>query len=119
MPSVRVERAERPRVGDDDDVSRRVREQPSVIVDDRAARADEIDRAVCLMRRLDLVLRAVEDLDRPRAQDEQADRDADDDGEAADPDVEAGAAEVRRVDPGVRVQAARTIWGGSAYGCGG
>ena len=109
MPSVRVERPERPRIRDDDDVAGRVREQPSVVVDDRAARSDEVDRAVRLVRRLDLVLRAVQDLDRPRAQDEQADGDADDDREPADADVEAGAPEVRRVDPGVRVQAARAI----------
>lgn len=99
MPSVRVERAERSRVRDDDDVSRRVREQAPVVVDDRAARADEIDRAVCLVCRLDLVLRAVQDLDRPRAQDEQADGDPDDDRESADADEEARAAEVRRIDP--------------------
>jgi hypothetical protein len=96
---VRAEHAERPRIGDDDDVAGRVREQPAAVVDDRAARTDQVDGAERLVRGLRLVLRPVEDLDRPGAQDEQADGDADDDGEAADADEEARAAEVRRVDP--------------------
>src|SRR5947209_3191628 len=77
-----------------------------------------------------LVRRAVQDLDRPRAQDEQADRHPDDDREAADADIEAGAAEVRRVDARIGLEAtavrqvaregypAPWIWSGEAYGCG-
>ncbi|HEY2072035.1 MAG TPA: hypothetical protein VGG88_00530 [Gaiellaceae bacterium] len=96
---MRVERTERSRVGDDDDAPRRVREQASLVVDDRAARADQVDGAERLVGRERLVRRPMQDLDRPRAQGEQGEGDADDDGEPADPDEEARAAEVRRVDP--------------------
>src|SRR5206468_12309553 len=77
-----------------------------------------------------LVRRAVQDLNRPRAQDEEADRHPDDDRESADPDVEAGAPEVRRVDTRIGLEAtavrqvaregypAPGIWSGEAYGCG-
>ena len=74
--------------------------------------------------------RAVEDLDRPGAQGEQAERDPDERGEPADADEEAGAAEVRRVGARVRLDAAavgqgarerdpaRGIGAGDGYGGG-
>jgi hypothetical protein len=48
----------------------------------------------------------VQDLDRPGAEHEQADGDADERGEASDPHEEAGAAEVRRVRARVRLEPA-------------
>jgi hypothetical protein len=82
------------------------------------------------MRREALVRGPVQDLDRPRAQNEEADRDPDNDREAADADVEAGAPEVRRVGARIGLEAtavrqvaregypAPRIWSGEAYGCG-
>jgi hypothetical protein len=49
---VRVERAERADVRGDDDVARGAREEPALRVDDRAARAGNVDRAVRLLVRL-------------------------------------------------------------------
>jgi len=48
----------------------------------------------------------VQNLDRPGAQRENAERDPDECRESADPDEEAGAAKVRRVDARVRLDAA-------------
>jgi hypothetical protein len=45
----------------------------------------------------------VENLDRPRTEREQAERDPDDGGEAADAQEESGAAEERRVGARVRL----------------
>jgi hypothetical protein len=67
MPAVRVDLAESGDVGGDDDPSGRSCELAALRVDDRAARAREVDRAVCLSVRKRRVLRAVQDLDRPGA----------------------------------------------------
>ena len=85
---VRVDLAERGDVGGDHDASGRARELAALRVDDRAARAGEVDGAVGLPVRERRVLRAVQDLDRPGAQHEDAERDADDDREPADADEE-------------------------------
>ena len=82
--------AERGDVGGDDDAARGARELVALRVDDRAARADEVDGAVRLPVRERRVLRAVEDLDRPGAQHEEAERDPDDDRQTADPHEEPG-----------------------------
>jgi hypothetical protein len=74
-----------------------------VRVHDGAARADQVDGAVRLAVRERGVRRPVEDLDRPGAEREQAERDPDDGGEAADTKEEPGAAEKRRVGTRVRL----------------
>ena len=66
LPAVRVERAERARIGRDDDVTRRRCEHAVLVVDDRAARADHVHGAERLVRRKLLVRGPVQDLDRPR-----------------------------------------------------
>src|SRR5581483_3506564 len=104
--AVGVAAAERRCVRVDDDVPAGSREQPAAIVDDRSPRADQVDDAVRLPLRLVGVLPAVEDLDRPGAQQEERKSGRDDDGEAADPDVEAGAPEIRRIDPRIGLDAA-------------
>jgi hypothetical protein len=87
-------------------VPRHAGEQPSLQVDDRAARADQVNRAVRLAVRERGVGGAVEDLDRPGAEREQAERDPDERCEAADADEEAGTAEERCVRARVRLEAA-------------
>jgi len=81
-------------------------EQSPLLVDDRAARADQVDRAVRLAVRERGVSRPVEDLDRPRAEREQEERDPDERCEAADAYEEARAAEERCVGARVRLEAA-------------
>jgi len=82
------------------------REQPPLLVDDRAARADQVDRAIRLAVRERGVGGSVEDLDRPGAEREQEERDPDDRCEAADADEEPWAAEERCVCTRVRLEAA-------------
>jgi hypothetical protein len=94
---VRVDLAERSHVGGDHDPAGGAGELAAFRVDDRAARPREVDRSVGLPVRERRVLRAVEDLDRPGAENEDAQADTDENRKAADPDVEAGAAEERRV----------------------
>ena len=103
MPAVRVERAEGGDIRDDDDMPGRARERAPLRIDDRAARADQVDGAIRLSVRERGVGGAVEDLDRPGAQGEEAERDPDEGGEAADADEEAGAAEEGRVRARVRL----------------
>jgi hypothetical protein len=81
-------------------------ERPPLQVDDRAAWADQVDRAVRLAVRERGVGGAVEDLDRPRAKGEQAERDSDERCKTADADEEAGAAKERGVCARVRLEAA-------------
>jgi hypothetical protein len=81
-------------------------EQSPLLVDYRAARADQVDRSVRLAVRERGVSRPVEDLDRPRAEREQEERDPDERCEAADADEEAWAAEERCVGARVRLEAA-------------
>jgi hypothetical protein len=50
----------------------------------------------------------VQDLDRPGAQHEEEERDPDERREPADPDEEAGTAEVRRVGARIRLETAAT-----------
>jgi hypothetical protein len=128
VPTVLVERSQRVRVGDDDDVPGGAGEDATLRVDDRPARTDQVDRAEGLLVRERRVRRSVQDLDRPRAQDEQAERDPDEQSEPAEADVEAGAAEVRRVGARIRLQPsaagkaarerdpARRLGAGDAYG---
>ncbi len=103
VPAVRVERAERGDVRDDDDVPRRARERTTLRIDDRAARADQVDGAVRLPVRERGVRGAVKNLDRPGSEREEAERDPDDGRQAADADEEAGAAEEGRVCARVRL----------------
>jgi hypothetical protein len=100
-------------------------------VDDRSARTDQVDRAIRLAVRERGVGRPVKNLDRPRTECEQAERDPDERGEAADAYEEAGAAEERgvcarvRLEPAAAGEGARElalapgIWTGDGYGGGG
>jgi hypothetical protein len=106
MPARLVDLAECRDVGGDDDAAGRAGKLPSLRVDDWAARPDQVDGAVGLAVRERRVSRAVQNLNRPGAQRENAERDPDERRKAADPDEEAGAAEVRRVDARVRLEAA-------------
>ncbi len=99
-------RAERGDVRDDDRVPCHAGELPALRVDDRAARPDQVDRAIGLAVGECRVGRAVEDLDRPRTQREEAERDPDDRCESADADEEPGAAEEGSVRARVRLKAA-------------
>ena len=129
MPAVRIDLAERSDIGRDDDPAGRPRELAPLRVDDRAAGAREVNGPVRLAVRERRVLRPVEDLDRPGAQDEDAEPDADEDGEPADADVEAVAPEERCVRARVRLQPAAAgevarepgpapgIGGRDSYGC--
>ena len=106
MPAGAIDLAERANVRGDRDASGRPRERTSLCVDDLSALPGEVDRSVSLPVRERGVLRPVQDLDRPGAQREDAERDPDERREAADPDEEAGAAEVRRIRARVRLEAA-------------
>ena len=101
--SVRVPTAEGGRIGVDDDVAGRARYESVAVVHDRATRAEQWHRAIRLLVRVPRVLLAVQDLDRPRPQQEQRKSGSDDDRQTADPDIEARAAEIRRVDARVRL----------------
>jgi hypothetical protein len=98
-----VESAERGDVRDDDDVPRRARERTTFRIDDRAARADQVDGAIRLPVRERGVRGAVKNLDRPSSKREEAERDPDDGRQAADADEEAGAAEEGRICARVRL----------------
>jgi len=106
VPARLVDLAERRDVGGDDDAACRAGQLAALCVDDRAARPDQVDGAVGLAVGERRVGRPVQDLDRPGAQREDAERDPDERREAADPDEEAGAAEVRRIRARVRLEAA-------------
>ncbi len=121
---VRVGAAERRGVGGDHEAGGHPREQLAVSVDDHASRAAQVDGAERLRVRLRRVLRAVQHLDRPDAQQEQRERDGDDHGQPADPDEEPGAAEVGRIRPRVGLkttparQLARELHPAARVGCG-
>ena len=106
MPARLVDLTECRDVGGDDDAAGRAGKLPSLRVDDRAARPDQVDGAVGLAVGERRVRRSVQNLNRPGAQRENAERDPDERRKAADPDEEAGAAEVRRVGARVRLEAA-------------
>jgi hypothetical protein len=106
MPARLVDLAECRDVGGDDDAAGRTGKLPSFRVDDRPARPDQVDGAVGLAVCERRVRRAVQNLNRPGAERENAERDPDQRRETADPDEEAGAAEVRRVGARVRLEAA-------------
>jgi hypothetical protein len=103
VPAAAVDRAERGDVGRYDDVPRHADEETPLVVDDRPARADEVDRSIRLPVGDRRVCASVQDLDRPRAQREDADADADECGESADAQEEAGATEEGRVCARVRL----------------
>src|SRR5262249_17788237 len=97
--------AERVAIGIDHDMTGGSRDEAPTVVDDRAARAEQIDGAVGLLVRLGGVLLPVQHLERPGGQQQQRDPERDDESEDGPADVEAGAAEVRRVRAGVRLEA--------------
>jgi hypothetical protein len=103
VPALRVERTEGGDIGDDDDMPRRAGERTTFRIDDRAARADQVDGAVRLSVRERGVGGAVKNLDRPGSEREEAERDPDDGRQAADADEEAGAAEEGRICARVRL----------------
>ena len=70
--------AERAGVGVDHDVAGRAGEEPAAVVDDRAARADQVDGAIRLLVRLGGVLLPVQHLERPRRRSEQRQSGGDD-----------------------------------------
>ena len=94
---VRVPGTERSSVGVDDDVAGGAGEQPSLVVDDRAASPSRGTVRNAWLMRGRRVLPSVQHLDRPGAQEQEREPGHDDDRQPAHPDVEAGAAEVRRV----------------------
>src|SRR2546423_698691 len=93
MPALRVEWSERRHVRDDDDVPGRSGEHPPLRVDDRAARADQVDRAIGLAVRERGIGGTMQDLDRPGAQGQEAERDPYECSQPPDADEESGAAE--------------------------
>ena len=102
LPALRVAAAEGADVCCDRDAPRRSRERAALRVDDRSARPGNVDRTERLLGRERRVLRAVQHLDRPRAQQQHAERGRDQDGEPADAHIEPTAVEVRRVGPRIR-----------------
>jgi hypothetical protein len=106
MPARRVERPEGGDVGNDDRMPCHAGELSPFRVDDRAARTDQVDRAVGLAVRERRIRRSVEDLDRPGTQRKEAKRNPDERSESADADEESGTPEERGVRLRVRLKPA-------------
>jgi hypothetical protein len=89
---VAVDQAEHGRVDGDGQAAGRAREQPSLRVDDLAARRRQLDRPERLLLRGRREVRPLQDLQRPEPERQESEEEERGEADDADPEIEAAAA---------------------------